>query len=231
VASRRQGAFTLIELLVVIAIIGILASMLFPVFAQAREKARGISCISNMRQLGMAVLMYVQDYDSAYPAQDHLYIEGNCPFWMDAAYGVPDWRSSPYANWAQAVLSLTTRDTRIFACPSNRGWTQNSNPQMPGLSYIYNGFASGRGEGGNSEPSQKVMLWDYRYLTSYAVANPAPPIQGLCPEPGCYCYYEGWSAHNEQFNLIYFDGHAKNMPQATFRGGIWGLPAGNPFSF
>src|SRR5262249_36567817 len=58
-----RTAFTLIELLVVIAIIAILAAILFPVFAQARERARGISCMSNMRQLGLAINMYKQDYD------------------------------------------------------------------------------------------------------------------------------------------------------------------------
>ncbi len=65
VSSKK--AFTLIELLVVIAIIAILAAILFPVFAQAREKARAISCISNMKQLGTAVMMYNQDYDESFP--------------------------------------------------------------------------------------------------------------------------------------------------------------------
>jgi prepilin-type N-terminal cleavage/methylation domain-containing protein/prepilin-type processing-associated H-X9-DG protein len=69
--SRTSGrGFTLIELLVVIAIIAILAAILFPVFAAAREKARSISCLSNMRQMGTALMMYVQDYDEMYP-QEH----------------------------------------------------------------------------------------------------------------------------------------------------------------
>ena len=62
-----RHAFTLIELLVVIAIIAILAAILFPVFANAREKAREVSCISNLRQIGTAVRMYVQDYDESFP--------------------------------------------------------------------------------------------------------------------------------------------------------------------
>jgi len=63
----KAGAFTLIELLVVIAIIAILSAILFPVFAQAREKARGLSCMANTRQVGLGVAMYVQDNDETLP--------------------------------------------------------------------------------------------------------------------------------------------------------------------
>jgi prepilin-type N-terminal cleavage/methylation domain-containing protein/prepilin-type processing-associated H-X9-DG protein len=230
VDTRRSDAFTLIELLVVIAIIGILAAMLFPVFAQAREKARAIVCISNIKQLGLAFGMYWSDYDWQLPAQDHLYIEGNCPFWMDAAYGVPNWLNGPYANWAGAIFPYV-KSAEVYRCSSQRGWTQNSDTTQPGLSYIYNGFAAGRSDAAAQNPSQTALLWDYRYLTSYSVVNPAPPLPGLCTDPGCYCYYDGWSSHNAQFNVLYFDGHAKNMPEATLRGNLYGLPAGNVFSF
>ena len=218
---RRRNGFTLIELLVVIAIIGILASMLMPVFAQAREKARGIVCVSNMKQLGLDVNMYTQDYDEMYPPQDHLYIDPCCPFWMDVAYGVPDWSVSPFANWARAIFPYV-KDYGIYQCKSNKGWTPNSNIRMPGLSYIYNGFCAGRGMASVNEPSRTVLIWDYRYLTSFAVANPVP---------GGWAWYPGWAAHPEQFNILYHDGHVKNRPEQQFKTDIQNLPDGNPFTF
>src|SRR3984957_3114452 len=78
-AHRRTG-FTLIELLVVIAIIAILAAILFPVFAQAREKARQTTCTNNEKQISLAFLMYVQDFDEMFPNSDYG-SSGNAVYW------------------------------------------------------------------------------------------------------------------------------------------------------
>src|SRR3990172_12734890 len=82
---RRQG-FTLIELLVVIAIIAILAAILFPVFARARENARKSSCQSNHKQIGVAVMMYSQDYDETMPIYNYTGASGLSQFWLQFGY-------------------------------------------------------------------------------------------------------------------------------------------------
>src|SRR5882724_8098160 len=113
--SRR--AFTLIELLVVIAIIAILAAILFPVFAQAREKARTISCLSNGKQIGTALYMYIQDYDEKYP-QEHPstsnpVVDDNSAQLEEEDYGSPFDKILPY------VASKDSSKTQLFLCPSD----------------------------------------------------------------------------------------------------------------
>src|ERR1700710_903646 len=82
--SRRRTGFTLIELLVVIAIIAILAAILFPVFASAREKARQTTCASNLKQIGLGVMQYQQDYDETFPMLHYNDAANNEVRWFDA---------------------------------------------------------------------------------------------------------------------------------------------------
>jgi prepilin-type N-terminal cleavage/methylation domain-containing protein/prepilin-type processing-associated H-X9-DG protein len=112
VRPAKRAAFTLIELLVVIAIIAILAAILFPVFAQAREKARGASCLSNLKQMGIAWMMYAQDYDERYPESapggDGQW--GRCSDMKDRSH---------FGGWVGNLLVPYAKNVQIFTCPSN----------------------------------------------------------------------------------------------------------------
>ena len=134
---RRRSAFTLIELLVVIAIIAILAAILFPVFAQAREKARAISCMSNTKQIGISALMYAQDYDETLVPAGNRYAHQNVPCFN----GNSDFNANPRA-WVDWEIPLIpyTKNTDIFICPDRRQFgcygyamnTDSSDDDFPG---------------------------------------------------------------------------------------------------
>jgi prepilin-type N-terminal cleavage/methylation domain-containing protein len=103
---RTKRGFTLIELLVVNAIIAILASILFPVFARARENARRSACMSNLKQMGLGLMQYTQDYDETMPPQNYGTNATNSPKWMDMI--------EPYV-----------KSTQLFTCPNKDSATQN----------------------------------------------------------------------------------------------------------
>ena len=113
--NASPKAFTLIELLVVIAIIAILAAILFPVFAQARAKARQASCLSNMRQIGTGIMMYTQDYDETLPGNSTLGSNGvTDPRWPDAATAHSAGLGEKY-GWMQPYDATNPGTHRIWA--------------------------------------------------------------------------------------------------------------------
>lgn len=129
---RAERAFTLIELLVVIAIIAILAAILFPVFAQAREKARQASCISNLKQVGLGMLMYIQDYDEMmvpYAVSDPRDPRSTVYWWHGASIRA---QGTPFIyDPRQGLIQPYLRNYEIQDCPSARG--------LPGNTAMVNG--------------------------------------------------------------------------------------------
>jgi prepilin-type N-terminal cleavage/methylation domain-containing protein len=138
---RRRGGFTLIELLVVIAIVVILAAMLFPVFARAKESAKKASCTSNLRQIGNGFALYMFDNDDRMPDRRDLKhaLPGGWKPWTT-------WPpSDPRAGWSLVVLEAYAKDSRVWACPSLHGsdfgraeqvrQAVSANPEAPAAYY------------------------------------------------------------------------------------------------
>ncbi len=128
----KSSGFTLIELLVVIAIIAILAAILFPVFAQARAKARAVSCLSNTKQIGTALMLYIQDYDETFPFSDDFSVAGipgspvqnGYRYWADYIY--PYVKNGAASKWNAGNPSDTGVGTGAYGpyqrCPDVADW-------------------------------------------------------------------------------------------------------------
>ncbi len=155
--SQRRG-FTLIELLVVIAIIAILAAILFPVFAQAREAARKTQCTSNMKQAATATMMYVQDFDECFPTTYHVQTGGTPP-----QYRWYDRGGTPIQN-AHNKVQPYVKNLQVFICPSDQNPSGKSitarygGNDQPGTSYAYNCQFVGNG-GAWGLASSNQNLW------------------------------------------------------------------------
>ncbi len=210
VPRRLRLAFTLIELLVVIAVIAILAAILFPVFAQAREKARSASCASNEKQLALGILQYTQDYDESYP----LY----CGFWEDA-YGPWDYQIFPYVHSAA-----------VYRCPDDSS-VANDNPDMKfqapavapypagsvrsyAINADYNNWPGigkpGDGSGPAKSPFDSTLAGVVASSTTVLLAE---RFEDKCSEMGIFWCQEDYlyatEAHNGGSNYAFADGHVK----------------------
>ncbi len=182
-SDRARNGFTLIELLVVIAIIAILAAILFPVFAQAREKARQTSCLANVKQLGTAAMMYVQDYDERYMEQYRFHEGSDATNWPINTYAKPNgepygWYTGPAqgttqypaitGNWAYDLVPYI-KNTQLFICPSgdsSGGWKPATSTD--GASYVYNSWIADSGNYGSPAaklsriyaPAATILMFD-----------------------------------------------------------------------
>ncbi|MCE5238264.1 DUF1559 domain-containing protein [bacterium] len=209
---QRRG-FTLIELLVVIAIIAILAAILFPVFAKAREKARQSSCLSNLKQLALACMQYSQDYDERWPL----------------AYMATTPRYSFITE-----LEPYVKNAQVFDCPSQ---SVRSTVIYNGCrSYAFNNMQFGAAIGTINSPAETIMMGDatvntYNGAWSLFRASNGHRIDKL--NGGDYATWGGttpvntqaWvymnfcERHNDMGNASFMDGHAKTMKYETLYAG------------
>jgi prepilin-type N-terminal cleavage/methylation domain-containing protein/prepilin-type processing-associated H-X9-DG protein len=212
--GSRKG-FTLIELLVVIAIIAILASILFPVFARARENARRSSCSSNLKQIGLAAMQYLQDYDERFP----LYRTG--------PYGGAQ---RPY-GWADGCVQPYLKSLQILQCPSESAGPQTSPVTAGYTDYGYNIFAGGINSTGNAYSSVSQAELTQSALTVLFYDNIAstadawgvgtigqPGVQSYCGgtprTPNCTAGLATFASgaaqrHLDGQNFAFADGHVK----------------------
>ncbi len=233
--SARLFAFTLIELLVVIAIIAILAAILFPVFARARENARRSSCQSNLKQIGLGVLQYTQDYDERFPMA---YTDPNGAGTFSGG--------ATQQGWAQ-MLQPYLKSTQIFQCPSETSPPANVNATDatfggPGYSdYWYNSLLAGSNgltagssvsQAAVSSVAQTVMCGDGSASngTGANAVNPAAAGTAAYQSAGASAYpfastntggtpaiipNSSAQRHLETVNFLFADGHVKSLKGDT----------------
>ncbi len=217
--SACRRAFTLIELLVVIAIIAILAAILFPVFSQARAKARQASCLSNLKQMDLATMMYAQDYDECYP---YYYFLPSMT-WPGADMTPPSTGPNTYDGglWV-AVHMPYVKNSQLWYCAQVKKspddhWVDTTTGVAPS----------------NYEVNSMIVILDYwgqagkrkipaSYYTSW------PVTLGMVSDPSSTFIWEDWgqaytAIHVGGTNFACCDGHAKWVRQGmkTCKGGWW----------
>jgi len=219
--TTRKG-FTLIELLVVIAIIAILAAILFPVFARAREKARQTSCLSNTKQLGIATLSYAQDYDESYP----LGYRGTGGEYSPIQRTTK--AAGAWVGWFDNIYPYI-KNNQLYVCPSNGGTQDyNYNPWMWPRSYK---TVAPTRLAKITHPAETIMLYD-----TYNGLHPCgyPWVVNARAAPNCegkpaadYLTYK-YARHNGGCNIAFADGHSKWLANSEFA--YWNGYSARPYT-
>ena len=220
-SQQSKGAFTLIELLVVIAIIALLAAILFPVFARARENARKSSCANNLKQIGVGLAQYTQDYDERYMASGDSGWHGE-----DPGDGTVQ-----NASWRQKLFPYT-KSTQIFRCPSNTKNSQANDIAGPGGPAINKSYLINANIYRNNWVGQGLLISAIQ-ATSTRIAVVDGQGDGFGgvywnPEWGAGLEGRGFAGHLSSMNILYMDGRVKSQkPTATVTPNQWGKGDGS----
>lgn len=216
--NMQKRAFTLIELLVVIAIISILAAILFPVFARARESARRASCMSNLKQIGLGFMMYAQDHDEFMPPGASI---GNGP---TPPFGV----AYPGGRWLWPQITYAyTKSRQVYYCPSSPSYSATTASSNYGVNQeliikLYGAGFSPVNLASIVSPSEKYMVLDYgdfivetpdHVITSAGAVNYLPgmgEVGGSCATVADSVLGDCQSGrHFDGVNVTFADGHVK----------------------
>ena len=233
----KRNAFTLIELLVTIAIIAILAAILFPVFARARENARRASCMSNLKQIGLGIMQYTQDYDERYPPAFVWDSSSGKPTALDTDSSHPSGyftinnasTQGHYQSWMDIIFPYV-KSVQIFVCPSvsdigappaiipHYGYSSAFGGYYSDASYYTSSYTAWKpiALAQINRPSEIIMVMDYNNTWINIRANPASASSWANTPSLQYVI----APHLDGGNQVFADGHAKWISVAKMA--TWG---------